>query len=198
MSYGKPEVVSEDKQVVRKVSGAFGGTVSIERHLDATRKFEVSILCAPDRPISGINSYSTVGLWRTALEALPNHTPVRLEIVAAFPSDKEGFREILASAAFRIMRTRRHAAAGHVFADYVREWYPKSTVPHLFFTVPSTWEEDALDDMTMGNLELQFLQILPITQGEYEFLMEHGEDALEMRLIGAAVDFYDLKRKSAV
>lgn len=198
MSTGKPEVVSEDKQVVRKVSAAFGGTQSIERHLDLTRKFEISILCAPDRPIHGVNSYSTVGLWRTALEALPNNEPVRLEIVAAFPADKDGFREILASAAFRVQRTRKAATAGQVFPDYVREWYPKSTVPHLFFTMPSTWGEGALDAMTMGNLEVRFLQILPIAQSEYEYLLEHGEDALEMKLIGGAVDFYDLKRKAAV
>jgi len=71
-------------------------------------------------------------------------------------------------------------------------------VPHLFFTMPSTWGEGALDEMTMGNLEVRFLQILPIAQSEYEYLLEHGEDALEMKLIGGAVDFYDLKRKAAV
>ena len=198
MSNTRPEVVSEDKQIARIVAAAFGGLTTTERHLDSTRKLEISILCAPNRPIPGINSYSTIGLWRTPLDPAPQSPPVRLELVGAFPADKEGFQEILASAAFRMIRTRKAAAPGHVFPDYVREWYPKSTVPHLFFTVPSTWDEGTLDEMRMGNLEVQFLQVLPIAQTEYDYLLEHGEDALELKLIESAVDFYDLKRKTAV
>lgn len=198
MTNGKPEVVSEDKQIARKVALAFGSQTTTERHLDSTRKLEISILCVSNCPIPGVNSYSTVGLWRTSLEHGPDALPVRLELVAAFPAEKDGFREVLAAAAFRIMRTRKAAAPGHVFPDYVHEWYPKATVPHLFFSVPSSWEEDALSEVQMGNLEVQFLQILPISQPEYDFLLEHGEDALELKFIAGAVDFYDLKRKSAI
>ena len=198
MPNGKPEVVSEDKQITRKVAVAFGGQTTTERHLDSTRKLEISILCASNCPSPGVNSYSTIGLWRTSLEHAIDAVPVRLELVAAFPADKEGFREVLAAAAFRIVRTRKAAAPGHVFADYVHEWYPKATVPHLFFSVPSSWEEDALNEVRVGSLEVQFLQILPISQTEYDFLLEHGEDSLELKFIDQAVDFYDLKRKSAI
>ena len=198
MPNGKPEVVSEDKQITRKVALAFGGQTTTERHLDSTRKLEISILCASNCPIPGVNSYATIGLWRTSLEHAPDALPVRLELVAAFPANKDGFREVLAAAAFRIIRTRKAAAPGHAFPDYVHEWYPKATVPHLFFSVPSSWEEDALNEMRMGNLEVQFLQILPISQAEYDFLLEHGEDALELKFIDGTVDFYDLKRNSVI
>ncbi|WP_031498888.1 suppressor of fused domain protein [Bryobacter aggregatus] len=195
MSSGRPEVISEDKQVTRKVTEAFGETYTLERQSDPTRKFELSVLCFHGQPAPGISSYSTIGLWRTPLEPDP-HT--RLELVGAFPSDKEGFSAVLATAAFRIMRTQKPIGPGDVFPGYMREWYPKCTVPHLFFTLPSTWAQESLLPFRMGNLEVSFLQALPISDGEYDYLSEHGEDSLEIKLIQNNIDFYDLKRKSAV
>ena len=194
----KPEIVSEDGLIERALTHAFAGPTLLHPHLDQTRKFEIKVLSAHNRPEYGQTSLATIGLWRTPLVAHNNNHPSRLELFGFFPASKEGCIDILSSAAFRLMRTHEAIEPGTVFLDYIHPWYPKATVAHLYFTEPNRLHQIDLDEIRMGNLMVRFLEIIPITPEEHDYLLQQGADALESALLGSAFDLSDLKRSSAI
>ncbi len=198
MDHSKPEIVSEDGLIERALTHAFTGPTTLYPHSDQTRKFEIKILSAFNRPEHGQISLGTIGLWRTPLIPHKNAAPTRLELFGIFAAGKEGCIDILSSAAFRIMRTHESIEPGTVFLDYIHPWYPKATVAHLYFAKPGNLHTIQLDEIRMGNLNVRFLEVIPITPTEHDYLLKHGADALEGALLGSAVDLSDLKRNPAV
>jgi len=198
METGKPEIISEDKQIERLLSNAFGGPPLIFRVSHNTRKYEISTLVVPGRPEPELCSLATIGLWRTPLTG-PNATETsRLELTSLFEVSREGAREVLAAAAFKIMRTHKFVSAGTVFMNCLHDWYPKSTVPHIYFVDANFWSFPNLQPIRMGALHIQFLQTIPITESECQFVQEHGSPALESRLLGSSTNIWDLKRAPCI
>jgi hypothetical protein len=198
MESKKPEIVSEDKHIERLLADAFAGEPVHQRILHVTRKYEVTIVDVAGHPEPELSSFATLGLWRTPLTGPKITETERLELVGIFESNKEGCREVLASAAFRTMRTQKYIHPGSVLQDCVHEWYPKASVPHLYFVEASTWTFPQLKPAMMGKLRIHFLEALPISDAEYQYVEEHGGRALEARLLGASASLWDLKRPSAV
>ena len=194
----KPEIVSEDGQIERTLIQAFAGPATLHTHAHNTKKFEISILSVYNRPANGLACLGTIGLWRTSLLSHQDSHPARLELFGIFAADKVGCRDMLASAAFRVMRTREHIDPGTVFLDYVHAWYPKATAAHLYFAEPGRLHAIQFDEIRMGNLGVRFLELIPITPSEHDYLLQHGADALEAALLVGAADLTDLKRNSAV
>ena len=56
----------------------------------------------------------------------------------------------------------------------------------------SAW---VLRDLTVDN-GVQFLMAMPISRAEHAFVKEHGGEALEDRLEAAAIDPFDVHRRS--
>jgi len=198
METGKPEIVSEDKQIERLLENTFAGLAVTQRLVHQTRKYEVSILSVAGRPEPELSTLATIGLWRTLLTGPKTVDTSRLELVGIFESAKDGCREILATAAYKIMRTHKQLVPGSAFQDCVHDWYPKANVPHLYFVEAAKWSFPRLRPSQMGNLNIHFLQALPITQSEFEYLQEHGNRALESKFLAAAVNHWDFKRKACV
>ena len=194
----KPEIISEDRQIERALAHAITGPNTHHTSTDSTRKFKVFILGSPHRPTQGLVSLGTMGLWRTPLLSHNNSRPHRLEFFGIFAANKDGCLDILASAAFRVMRTHEQIDTGTVFVDYVHTWYPKATVSHLYFAEPGSLHPMQLDEIRMGNLSVRFLEVIPITPSEHIFLLKHGPSELEGALLGSAADLSDLKRNPAV
>jgi hypothetical protein len=163
-----------------------------------TLPLSLGILESANRPSDGLTSYGTIGLWEAALDWGPGEFPTRLELVGAFPSDKKAFRDILAAAAFNIMRTKRPCFPGYVMPNYVREWYPTTTVPHLYFTSPSLWDAESLTELDLEPEKVNWLQVFPISTDERGFLERNGDDALEDLFVEKDIDIFDLQRGSAV
>jgi hypothetical protein len=180
------------------LANAFGGPPTLQRISHVTRKYETTVLSVPGHPEPELSSLATIGLWRTPLTAPKVLETQRLELVGIFDSAKEGCLEVLAAAAFRIMRTKKYLTPGNVIQDCLHEWYPKASVPHLYFVDASQWSFPQLKPAVMGTLTIRFLEALPITEAEYQFLQEHGSRALEAKLLGASSRLWDLKRPSSV
>ena len=198
MELNRPEIVSEDKHIERLLANAFGGPPNLQRISHVTRKYETTVLSVPGHPEPELSSLATIGLWRTPLTAPKVLETQRLELVGIFDSAKEGCLEVLAAAAFRIMRTKKYLTPGNVIQDCLHEWYPKASVPHLYFVDASQWSFPQLKPAVMGALTIRFLEALPIAEAEYQFLQEHGTRALEAKLLGASARLWDLKRPSSV
>ena len=198
METNKPEIVSEDKHIERLLANAFGGPPTLQRISHVARKYETTVLSVSGHPEPELSSHATIGLWRTPLTALKIPETQRLELVGIFETNKEGCREVLASAAFRIMRTKKYLSSGNVIQDCLHEWYPKASVPHLYFVDAIHWSFPQLKPAAMGPLTIRFLQAIPIAESEYQFLQEHGSRALESKLLGSSAHIWDLKRQPAI
>jgi hypothetical protein len=161
MDPAKPEIVSEDKQIERLLSTAFAGPPLRFRVVHNTRKYEVEVLAVPGKPEPELCSLGTLGLWRTSLQGPKSSDSERVELVSIFEASREGAREVLAAAAFKIMRTQRPVPSGTIFVNCLHDWYPKATVPHLYFVDANLWSFPRLVPARMGNLQIRFVEASP-------------------------------------
>jgi antitoxin YqcF len=119
----------ENKAVAKHALKAFGGTPSVRAYHHDTEKLSVDLLRCDNRPCNGVTSYSTIRLSDyPMIKANGAEFPTRLEIAGARATAAEFFPNILAAAAFCIMRTQRLFSPGSVMPRYVREYYPSTTV----------------------------------------------------------------------
>jgi antitoxin YqcF len=186
-----------NKAIAKHVLKAFGGTPKVQAYHHDTISMSVDILRCADRPWSGVTSYSTIGLSDFPMLKHASEFPVRLEIAGASASSNELFPNVLASVAFSIMRTRGLYAPGTSVLDFVREYYPSTTVPHLYFTAPYLWN-DSLNSLDCGTKKVSWLLLVPISDTELSFLKQHGDDALEDLFEKNDIDIFDLHRTPVV
>lgn len=194
----KPSSVSpENKAIARHVARAFGGTPHVHEYVHDTVDLSIGILSSEDRPVKGVTSYGTVRLSDSPMRHGNGEFPTRLELVGACATSKTKFANVLAAAAFCVMRTHMLVAPGSILAGYVAEYFPNSEVPHLYFTAPFLWEA-ALHTTDFGKKKVSWLMAIPISTQEAEFRKQHGDSALEALFETHQIDVYDLKRRSVV
>jgi len=186
----------ENKTLAKHALKAFGGTPQVQAYHHDTEKLSVDLLRCEDRPCKGVTSYSTIGLSDHPMLKDGREFPTRLEIAGACASVDQFFANILASAAFCIIRTQQLYHPGSVMLGYVREYYPSTTVPHLYFTAPFLWE-DAPKTMDCGTKKVCWLLVVPISDAEYEYLRQQGDEALEDLFEKHQIDVFNLARPSA-
>ena len=190
------EVSPDNKLIARHALAAFGGTPSVRAYHHDTERLTVDILRCDNRPCSGVTSYSTIGLSDSPMyTGAHSEYPTRLELAGACATASDQFANILASAAFCIMRTQKLYSTGSVMPEYVREYYPSTTVPHLYFTAPFLWEE-TLRTIVCEMKRVSWLLIVPISDAEQGYLQEHGDNALEDLFEEHQIDVFDLSRPS--
>ncbi len=194
----RPEIVSEDRHLERLLAEAFGGVPDVYTAVHHTRKYEVPVLSVHRRPEPELSSLATLGLWRTPLVGLRKGESFRIELVGISETAREGCREVLASAAFRVMRTHQVILPGTVLLNCLHDWYPKASVPHLYFVEARRWSFPTLHPAKMGSLEVHFLEALPVTEEEAQHVASYGGQALEAKLLGASANLWDLRRESVV
>jgi hypothetical protein len=190
-------VSAKNKAVARHAAKALGGTPRIHAYHHDTENLSVDVLSCQDRPCSGVTSYSTIGLSDHPMVKDGKEFPTRLEIAGACATTKQRFANILVSAAFCIIRTRRLYHPGRVMPDCIREYYPDTTVPHLYFTAPFLWEE-TLRTLDCGTKQVSWLLAVPISEAEYEYFKRLGDEALEDLFEKQQIDVFDLTRPSSV
>jgi hypothetical protein len=190
-------VSPENKAIAKHVAKAFGGVPRVNAYLHESEPLTVDILRCEDRPCDGVTSYSTIGLSDWPMFKEGKEFPARLEIAGACATANGSFGNILASTAFCVMRTGCLCHPGSVMLDYVREYYERTTVPHLYFTAPFLWE-DALKTLDCGSKKASWLLIVPISNAECDYLRDRGDDALENLFEKHQIDIFDLRRPSVV
>src|SRR5215213_309609 len=138
---GKDTPISpENKMIARYVAAAFGGVPRVDEYADRPENLTVGILSCRDRPQDGVTSYSTIKLSDHPMRWGTGEFPTRLELAGVCANTVELFPNILASAAFCIIRSDAVYHPGTVMRNYVRQAYPSSGLPHLYLTAPFLWE----------------------------------------------------------
>jgi antitoxin YqcF len=197
MSEKNAPVSAENKLVARHAAAALGGTPRVVDYADRLEQRTVGILSARDRPEEGLTAYSTVGLSDHPMPWGDGEFPTRLELVGMCTSDVERFANVLATAAFTIMRSGAVHRPGTVMPDCVTQSIPSSPLPHLYLTSPYLWEE-GLGTHDLGSKKVTWLLAIPISPSEEGYLRQHGQQAFERVLAEREVDVANLNRPSAI
>lgn len=153
----------------------------------------VGIFAVADCPVQGVDSWATVEA--SAFET-PFRTPdgrgVRVEFVAAIDARVNRFGDALAACAFAI-DPANDVKPGTVYRNAVSRIDDTSTTPHLLSVSPFVWGSDipAYDD---DEIHVTWLQLVPITETEAEFVAAHGAGALEDAFMRAQPDLFSTTR----
>lgn len=187
----------ENKMVARHVARAFGGDFNVRQVVHDTQPLTVDVLRCEDTPDDGLISYSTIGLSDHPMTYEEGEFPTRLEITAVTDAEDSKMDLIIGSAAFRIMQTHELVYPGRVLEGYVEEYHPEGDLPHLYFTDPFPWGEE-LGTLDCDTKQVSFLLAMPLSDSELEYLLEHGDEALDELFAENEVAYYDLDRESVV
>lgn len=187
---------SENKKLAKVIAQAFGGSPRVHEYIHDTEPLSIHILWSSDCPNKGITSYATIGLSDTTLRKDDGaEFPHNIEIVGALETEAERkYGNIIGSAAFRCIRTKRWVYPGAVLKGYVKEYYPTTSLPHLYFTAPFLWEEN-LKELDLGSKVVNFLMAMPIGQKECEYLEKQGDDKFETLMQEKEIDIFNINRE---
>jgi hypothetical protein len=195
---GKDAPISpENKMIARYVAAAFGGTPRVADYADRSEQLTVGILHCRDRPREGVTAYSTIRLSDHPMRWGAGEFLTRLELAGVCVNNVEYFPNVLASAAFSIMRSDAVYHPGTVMPNYAHQSDGSSTLPHLYLTAPFLWE-NGLTTLDCGTKKVSWLLAMPISESEYSYLKEHGDQALERLLEKQDVDVSNPERPSVV
>lgn len=153
----------------------------------------VGMLLIPDCPDPGLSSWATLeaSAFPTPFRT-PDQRPVRLEFVAAVDNRLDRFGDAVAACAFAI-GPENDVRPGTVYRDAVSRFYPSASTPHLMSVAPFVWDGEiaSYDD---DDAHVTWLQLVPLTDREAQFVAERGSSALEDVFVREQPDLFTIER----
>ena len=104
-------------------------------------------------------------------------------------------KSMLSSIVFTIMDTKQ-CYPGMIIRDIVAHYMNDSDIRHVMLTDNLLWDD--IEDVELEDMRVTWLMMVPITESEYEYAMEHGPKILEERFFEEEIDLADLYRKPVV
>lgn len=186
-----------NKKIAQDVRAVFGGQqFKVINYLDKDEKSEIYVMHCTETPEQGLISYCTIGLSDYADDGYEVDPPLGVEIIAV--SNLPEFGEVVSTAAFCVINSGYKARPGGAFPGVVKMHHPDTTVPNLMFIEPYLWDEQAFTSRQVGEKTVAWLQAVPISDAETQYLLDHGADALNELFEQHDPDFIDLQRASVV
>jgi hypothetical protein len=147
------------------------------------------VLRVPPPRGSGIWTYVSVGGWAQTPESDQG-----LEFAICTPEATPRAAWLLAMSA-HYHRTLT-LGAGHT-VPIGGPWMPGSQCDHFVISLPYIFWP-GLHTCHVGDRHVEFLWLLPITQRERDFKIEHGLEELETRFEDAGMEYWQIDRPSVV
>lgn len=185
--YGRP--------TAKKVAEVFGGTPKFSRHLDEPETHSIDILSSVDPSHDDLVRYSTLGL-----QQYPNvirGADIRVELCGVAEKRWPQFQDIIATIAFYVMKDGWKAEPGITYESMIGMYNLSVNMKHIVFTEPFEWEELATVHLT-SDVVVHWLLVVPLSDSELSFRLEHGWDRLEELFMQNEIDYWDLNRPSVV
>ncbi|MEE0241022.1 suppressor of fused domain protein [Ruminococcus sp.] len=164
-------------------------------YLDEKTEKSIDILTGFDTPCVGSNSYATLGLSNLVAKLEANGKPLTVELVSACDISYDLFPNIVSTCAFQIMDGTQCYRPGAVITDVVSMYYPEFDMKHMLMAYPFLWD-GALHTLTVKQKYVAWLQMIPVSEKEYQYILKHGYDALEDLFEKEQIDVLDLERRS--
>lgn len=186
-----------NKKIAQDVRAVFDGqSFKVINYLDKDEKSEIYVLHSTETPGQGLISYCTIGLSDYPDDGFEVTPPLGVEIIAV--SNLPEFGEVVSTAAFCVINSGYKARPGGAFPGVVKLHHPDTTVPNLMFVQPYLWGEQSFTSRTYDGKTVAWLQAVPISDAETQYLLDHGADALNELFEQHDPDFIDLQRDSVV
>ena len=186
-----------NKQIAKDMRAVFDGAeCRVINDLDKDEKSEIHVLHSTETPEEGLIAYCTIGLSDYPDDSYTVDPPLGVEILAV--SNLPDFGEVVSTAAFCVINSGYRVQPGAVFPGVVKLHHPDTTVPNLMFIHPYLWDDEALQSRVYEDKTVAWLQAVPISDTETEYVLENGADALSALFEERDPDFIDLERDSIV
>jgi antitoxin YqcF len=182
------------RAAARAAAAAFGCKPDIYKYGDEDEGHKVDVLSCKDRPGPGLVSYSTLGVH--LVPNLIDEDDFRVELAGIAEQSVEQFPNVLATAAFYVIKDRWHVAKGIVFDGLLNQYKVSKTMQHLMWVEPLEWEQ--LASVDVGALTIHWMLGIPISESERQYLLTNGYWKLEALFVDREVDFWDLNRRPVV
>ena len=184
-------------KIAQEIARAVGGVPQAYTFRNHDNKLDLFI--GENRPDDDLTTAATIGLSEYTIYRRINDKPLRVEIIGAADAELEYFPNIIADCGFNIVRGEYSISPGAVYPNIIRNYYPNAKVNHIFFTQPFLWELESFD---FDEEYVTWLQAIPITEAELQFLEKHGAEVgaqkLEELFEEHQIDVYDFMRPSVV
>jgi hypothetical protein len=190
-------VSDENRKINRMLQDVFGGNRKYARYADEEEKSTIDILSCGDSPWEGVTSYGTLGLSDYSIGKKVNDVPLRVEFVGACKSEFKSFPNILATCAFNVINSKYKCEPGTIYLEVV-ETYIESAMKHILFSSPSIWDKKLETIYMQPQKIVAWLQVIPISDEEFEYSRAKGVNALEGLFEKEEVDIFDLNRQSVL
>jgi hypothetical protein len=186
-------MISDSNRLLAKtLAKVFAGKPSIARYWDERERHSVDVMTCEDSLQENVISYSTLGL---SDHPIHEESP-RVEFVAAFGAKFEEGANIIATAAFCVIRSKWRTQPGAIFPDVVSMYRKGSNMKHLLLCQPFLWEE--LLTQELSDKTVAWLLLVPISENELQFAEANGSSALEDLFVEKQIDVFDLDRRSVL
>ena len=183
-----------ERKLGNTIRSIFGGRSKVVLFGDDDGTNTCFIVSASDCPVNGVTSYASVGLSRIAQEVGP--LDIEVEIVAACASITPHVDNLVASCVFEGIKNGVNISYGSIIKDIIVQYNISATLKHVTFVAPFLW--DNLNKLEVEGKSIYCLMMLPISDAEISYLVEHGIDALEELFYENQIDVYDINRPSAI
>ena len=192
-------VSPKNKKIGAKLIEVIGKGIKVERVFDESKENFVDILFSKDSPESGVVSYSTIGVSDVEFKGDEGEPfPVGLEITSSFGEYDKAILDILADIYFYAMdHDEWICSPGSILRDVVAKWIPGEDMQHAYFTAPFYLDELGKVYEFPGK-QVTWVMMIPISQKEYEYFLEHGDEKFEEFLQEKDVSFLELHRASSI
>ncbi|MDA5092863.1 suppressor of fused domain protein [Aliiroseovarius sp. KMU-50] len=190
-------ISKENKQIANFLSATFAGVTSIFPYSDEELTTKTSILSSKNSPCDGVTSYATIGLSDLAIAQTESDGPLGVELLSVCSSNVEDFPNILATAAFNIIKDGWDCFPGAIHLDVVKLYGSSNSMSHILLTDPYIWERE-LRTLELKTKTVAWLLAVPISDTERLFLEAHGADALETIFENEQIDIFNIDRDSVV
>ena len=188
-----------NKILAKIMHKAFGSqpNARVVEYLNDDETLKIPMLICPDHPQRNLTAYATIGLSDYSMYQDNREFPTRLEIIGIGNTDVRWLPSALSTAAFYIMKEKWLCHPGTTLVDVLNNYAVDSDLKHLYFTAPFLWETD-LKTIKLATKQVGWLLAIPITNSEYEYRKQNGDDKFEELMEANDVNAFDLTRKSVV
>lgn len=200
MTEASPKHKALAKHLVSTFSLIDAKTTTVNAYHDEGETTRTYMLCTPDAPDKGIDSYATLTLCEHTLER-EDGSPLGfgVELIGIGEGGDDRVADILATCVFNILNDDWLIAPDMIFPGVVGMYNEEGTMQHALFVDPLSglWPKEVFSFEYEGE-KVVFLQMLPISESEYQYALTHSVDALVDKLLDSELAPHDLDREPVV
>ncbi|WP_438347722.1 suppressor of fused domain protein [Paenibacillus sp. FA6] len=191
------EVTNQMKDIAKLLGNINGGRPRISRFYDDNKLNSIDVVVMDNKPDLHETTFATIGLCNYNIGYFVDGKPLRVEFIGACIDEYNQFGNILSTCAFNIINSDYSCSPGTIYPNVVKMYYPEFTLKHVMFVSPFLWDE-SLKPFDFEDKHVSWLQAIPISDAEYTYVEENGNEALENLFEQSDVDILDLNRVSVL